>query len=235
MKKELRSRLRRKNLVLLVAVCKQTLKRFLLKYKQNKNLSPIERYRRDGYDSLITQNLGLSKESEVWDFGGYTGEWSGEIEKNYGCSITIFEPIPSFAEILRERFSQSDRIVIREYGIAGKDEKRFFHLSDDGTGVFAEGNAVGVSFRSASQLAQESPQQLALMAVNIEGGEYELIPVLEDVNLLPRIVTILIQFHKVGENWESDYETCRQLLAKTHALDWEYPFVWEKWTRKSLH
>jgi FkbM family methyltransferase len=217
-----------------IATLKRRISWKLLRLRRSSSLSPIELFRRDGYSDLITKDLGLEVGSEVWDFGGYLGDWSAIILYRYGCSIKIFEPVPAFAEKLRARFVGSDRISIRQYGVELWEGSRYFQTSGDGTGAFGDGQQVEVAFRSAFELASAAPKVVSLMAVNIEGGEYELIPALAEAALLDRINTILIQFHKVGEEWERERNRCKQILGKTHTLDWEYPFVWEKWSRKSL-
>ena len=161
------------------------------------------------------------------------GDWSELVLHRYNCSISIFEPVPAFAEKLRVRFKDSDRVVVHEFGIGRLGGKRYFQVSGDGTGAFAGGQPSQVAFRPALELVLDSPEVVSLMAVNIEGGEYELIPALDEANLLARIQVIFIQFHKVGEDWEQERKNCQKVLSKTHSLDWDYPFVWEKWSSMS--
>lgn len=212
---------------------RQPIRRVALRFRPYSTLSPIERYRRDGYDDLITKNLGLDAASVVLDFGGYVGNYTATISDRYQSQIHVFEPVPEFFTMLQARFKNQTNITLHEYGIADVDDVRTFGVSADGTGAFAEGAGASVSFRSADYLAEAVPPLIDLLAVNIEGGEYELIPALDRVGLLARTKRILVQFHRVGPDPIGDRASCRHLLEATHTCIWSYDFVWEAWVRKA--
>lgn len=212
---------------------RQSIRRTALSLRPYSTLSPIERYYRDGHDDLITQNLGLNAASVVLDFGGYVGNYTATISDRYQSQIHVFEPVPEFSTILQARFKNEANITLHEYGIAEVDDVRTFGVSADGTGAFAEGAGVSVSFRSADYLAEAMPPLIDLMAVNIEGGEYELIPALDHVGLLARTNRIFVQFHRVGPDPHRDRASCRRLLKASHTCIWSYDFVWEAWVRKT--
>jgi len=211
---------------------RQHISRAVLRLRPYSTLSPIERFRRDGYADLITKNLGLNAASVVLDFGGYVGNYTATISDRYQSQIHVFEPVPEFFTVLQARFENQNNITLHEYGVAEGDDVRTFGVSADGTGAFAEGAGVSVSFRSADYLAEAMPPLIDLMAVNIEGGEYELIPALDRVGLLARTNRIFVQFHRVGPDPIGDRASCRRLLQATHTCIWSYDFVWEAWLRK---
>ena len=212
---------------------RQAIRRLTLRLRPYSTLSPIERCRRDGYDDLITKNLGLDAASVVLDFGGYVGNYTATISDRYQSQIHVFEPVPEFFTTLQARFKAQANITLHEYGIADVDDERTFGVSADGTGAFAQGAGASVSFRSADYLAEAMPPLIDLMAVNIEGGEYELIPALDRVGLLARINRIFVQFHRVGPDPMGDRAYCRHLLKATHTCTWSYDFVWEAWVRNA--
>ena len=214
---------------------RRPVRRAALRLRPYSTLSPIERYRRDGYNDLITKNLELNAESVVLDFGGYVGNYTATISDRYQSQIHVFEPVPEFSTALHARFMNRANVTIHEYGIADVDDVRTFGVSADGTGAFAEGAGASVSFRSADYLAEAMPPLIDLMAMNIEGGEYELIPALDHVGLLARTNRIFVQFHRVGPDPIGDRASCRHLLEATHTCIWSYDFVWEAWVRKTNH
>ncbi len=70
------------------------------------------------------------------------------------------------------------------------------------------------------------------MEINIEGGEYEVLPRLIDVGMVKDIDRLQIQFHSFVDNAAARREDIQSKLAKTHEMVWCYDFVWECWTRK---
>jgi len=194
----------------------------------------MERFRRDGYNDLITESLLLTADSQVLDFGGYTGDWSARIVQRYGCRIQIFEPIDRFAGQLESRFAGDDRVTVHRFAIGSVDEPREFFLSEDGTGEFSEGVAVLVEFRPARSLHALLPARIDVVSINIEGGEYELIPALAEAGVLERCETIFVQFHRVvDEDWsDTRRQACRDLLSSTHECVWSYDYVWEAWRHR---
>jgi len=195
-------------------------------------LSPIQRFRRDGYNDLLTHDLGLTTDSVVLDFGGYVGDYAWAISNRYQCQVHIFEPVPKYANILHDRFVNRNEIHIHEYAVGDDGGLRTFRDSADGTGAFGDGERIHVSFRSAESLLDQMPQKIDLIAVNIEGGEYELLPALGRVGLLARTNQLFVQFHLVGPDPIGHREMCRRLLRETHECRWSYDFVWESWVRR---
>jgi hypothetical protein len=68
-----------------------------------------------------------------------------------------------------------------------------------------------------------------LMKINIEGGEYELLPRLIDAGLIKQIKNLQIQFHRIGKNSEKDMVLIQAELSKTHTCVYRYKFLWESW------
>ena len=72
-----------------------------------------------------------------------------------------------------------------------------------------------------------------LAKMNIEGGEYDLLPALIDSGLMTRIDRLQVQFHLFEPSLAQAREAICEGLAKTHSRAWCYPFVWEEWRRLS--
>lgn len=71
------------------------------------------------------------------------------------------------------------------------------------------------------------------MKINIEGGEFELLERMAEVDLLPKVDTFLIQFHEAVRGSHRRRRRIRKALAKTHRNTWDYYFAWERWDRQS--
>lgn len=76
-------------------------------------------------------------------------------------------------------------------------------------------------------------EQIDVMKVNIEGGEYALLSYIIEKGLMKNIVNLQVQFHLIeGRDSEKEYTTIAAWLSKTHELIWRYPFCWENWKLK---
>lgn len=205
--------------------------RCALRLRRDASLTPFERFKRDGHAELLLRRLPLQPDSVVFDIGGYHGDFTAAIIERYGSTVHVFEPIPIFAEHIRMRFAGDARVVVHECALAATDETRTMRLSEDGTGAFSDGEPVIVTCRAATSLAHIAPGTIDLASINIEGGEYELIPSLAEAGLLSRVQRVYVQFHELGPTSIAEREACRALLASTHTLVWDYDFVWEAWER----
>lgn len=210
------------------------LRRIALNLRNDSALSPIQRLYRDGYHEFLTKNLPLTEKGIAVDFGGYHGEWAADIVREYGCQVHVFEPVAEFVLSLTARFKGDSRVIIHPCAIGQEGGSRNFQLSQDGTGGFAEGSTVPVRFESAEFLSQLLPEAIDVVSINIEGGEYELIPALHAENLLERFKLIFVQFHRVDgiPDVDDERKLCQELLAENHQLQWSYDFVWEAWLRR---
>lgn len=197
-------------------------------------LSPVDQYRRDGWNTLITEGFNLDADATVLDFGGYVGNWAATILSLYGCHVHLFEPVPQFARELSRRFDGNPRVQIHTFavGISARDE--VFSVASDETGAFAQGSRQLVSFVAAEHLEKILPPAVNLAAINIEGGEYELIEALGGTGRLRNIQHLVVQFHAVPNRQvaERRRQESHIYLQRTHDLCWSYDFVWEYWRRK---
>jgi FkbM family methyltransferase len=196
-------------------------------------LSPIQRWIRDGGNRRRTLGLALRPTDVALDFGGFRGDYAEELLRRYGCTVHVFEPVPEFAKGIKKRFRDDDRaVVVHEYAVGRSDRTLKMHVAGDASGAFAPGPEVEVRVVAARSLVEQLPLRIPVAKVNIEGGEFELIPALHEAGLLDRIDRLFIQFHQVGDTSGEDRRACQRLLEKTHRCEWDYPFVWESWSRR---
>ncbi|HWQ88280.1 FkbM family methyltransferase [Brevundimonas sp.] len=177
----------------------------------------------------------LGPESVVVDLGGYRGDFAWAINSRYGSVVHAFEPMPKFAAEAQARFAGNDKVHIHCFGLGA--ENGAFALSDDGpASSFVDlGKASRhqvCEMRAVNQtLDALGIDHIDLLKVNIEGGEYDVMPALIAGGLFPRIKHLQIQFHTVGD-FEHDRDAIRIELEKTHSERWCYRFVWESWSLK---
>jgi hypothetical protein len=109
-------------------------------------------------------------------------------------------------------------------------------LSDDGDASSAlsggGGNLTGDVIAASRFMADFTPATIDLAKINIEGGEYDLLPALARAGQLGRFAMLQVQFHMFEKHQMAERDAIREELGKTHHCDWSYDFVWEQWTRK---
>ncbi|MDO6480643.1 FkbM family methyltransferase [Shimia thalassica] len=176
----------------------------------------------------------LPKAPVVLDFGGFKGEWSDIVLKQAPDAIIhIFEPHPGFAALIREKFADNPNIHVHELALGA--ESREMELSDAGDASSSVANHDRVftaQFLSVDSFIAETPlPRIDLVKINIEGGEYELLPALIASGVLARVARLQVQFHLFEPALSAARAEIRADLAKTHECVWDYPFVWEEWRR----
>lgn len=177
---------------------------------------------------------GLNADSVVLDFGGFEGTWAFDIHQRYGSKIHVFEPHPRFFDQILQRLGDNEKYILHEFAIGS--EPGHINLSDTGDASSAfidDADGVQGEIRAATEFFKGcEDRKFDLAKINIEGGEYDLLPALIDCGVVKNIKTLQVQFHLYTE---ADIATRAEIVArleKTHDPDWSYPFVWEQWTRK---
>jgi FkbM family methyltransferase len=194
----------------------------------------ISRWWSTGGDEKFRYDYELNSDSFVIDLGGYKGQWASDIYSRYNCRLLIFEPVKVFAEKIKERFRRNPKIEVYCLGLGKNRRKDVIFLDDDGSSTHKNSKKrEAIEIEDAVEFFEKKKiMNVDLMKVNIEGGEYELMPRLLESGLVKRIKNIQIQFHYIGQ--ESDVymrEICKE-LEKTHTPTYQYKYVWENWVRR---
>lgn len=187
-------------------------------------------------DKTLRLNYSLKKEDVVLDVGGFEGQWASDIFGMYLCEIHIFEPVPHFSELIRRRFLGNHRIVLHDYAVGMEDGNLQMTIAGDASSsLISAEQYVEVSVKRFSDVVRDYAwDDIALMKVNIEGGEYDLLEHLLDEGLIGRIRNLQIQFHDFVPNARSRMEMIQSRLRETHEQTYDFPFIWENWRRRGL-
>lgn len=164
----------------------------------------------------------LKPDDVVIDIGAYRGEWAAEIYRRYQCQLILIEPGPwangfEYGEVINKAAATYNGAM--EFGGA------YYYTSP------YERKTHEYPCFDINSLLEEYPE-IALVKINIEGSEYDLLERIYHGDLIKRIDNLQVQFHLVeGEESEMRYEVISELLGETHSLTWRYPFCWENWRR----
>ena len=183
-----------------------------------------------GYETLALE-YALTPDSLVVDVGGYIGDFAQSIYNRHGCAVELYEPMPKFYDICAARFAGNSKIRCHKFGLGALSGR--FGLSDDGlaSNLFSGGDGEQVDVLNAVE-ALSGLGQIALMKLNVEGSEFEILPALLDAGFADRIDAFQIQFHTVGKDYRERRSAIRATLATTHQERWCYEFFWESWQRR---
>jgi hypothetical protein len=174
----------------------------------------------------------LQPDDVVIDLGAYRGEWAEAIYQRYLCRLVVVEPSDAIIGFPHGRIVKRaalDKDGAMEFGGA------YYHTSQFAGPDF--GFTTYPCF-DINRLIREY-DEIALLKINIEGGEFLVMPRILSEGLQTRIRNFQIQFHYIedGGRWtkrecEDLYKAIYALLAQSHDLEWRYDFCWESWKRR---
>lgn len=198
------------------------------------NQETFDRWISDSGDSTKRLDYVLNEDSIVFDLGGYKGEWAENILNRYNSNIFIFEPVQSFFDIISTKFLNNTKVNSYKFGLGAKDETMEISLTTDSSSTFnTEGDRETIQLRKMSDfILSNNIENIDLMKINIEGGEYDLLEDLISSNLLTKFKNIQVQFHRFVPGCVERRNKIREELIKTHELTYDYEFIWENWKLK---
>jgi FkbM family methyltransferase len=141
--------------------------------------------------------------------------------------------VPSFAELLERRFADDANVRVHPFGLSDRDGVETIAEAGDASSTFTgTGKALTAEFRDvAGFFDEEHLEEVALMKINIEGGEFPLLERMLEANLMSRVRDLQIQFHSFVADAGRRRSAIRAALRRTHHLTYDYEFVWENWRR----
>jgi FkbM family methyltransferase len=189
------------------------------------------------FDSENTLRLkyNLNQNSIVFDIGGYHGDWSEKIIALYNPYVYIFEPVKEYFLVLKNKFVENEKIKVFNYGLSSVSEKKTISLLNDGSSIYVPDseNKEIVNLISISEFIKEHHiNNISLMKLNVEGGEYEILKELIVSKLVKIIDNFQIQFHDFVENAIEQRNLIRDILVFTHKCIYNFDFIWEGWSKE---
>jgi FkbM family methyltransferase len=194
----------------------------------------VTKWFRDRGDETLRLDYPLTSQSVIFDLGGYKGDFAYEINKKYGCFIYVFEPVRDFYEECAERFKGNHKVRVFNYGLSDQTTTAYISDEDDGSSVIknnTENCERIILKRFQDEFQRLQVDAIDLLKVNVEGAEFLIIPHLIQSGVIKKVKHLQVQFHTFYPNAESLRRNIRQELGHTHTEKWNYPFVWESWSR----
>ncbi len=192
-------------------------------------------WRRDNAAERLKSYSDLPTEPTVFDFGGYKGEWTDVVLADApDAKVHIFEPHPRFAKELEAKYADKFRISVYPFALGSRDDKMHLSDADNASSSVADGGGnIEAPIHAVSRFFDAHQfSSIELMKMNIEGGEYDLLPALIDAGVMARVEKLQVQFHLFDEGFIPKRDAIREALSATHDCAWVYPFVWEEWRKR---
>lgn len=194
----------------------------------------FRQWKRENGPSRLYDYAALQSGTVVLDFGGFRGEWTDMVlTAQPKANVHVFEPHPGFADALNARFGKDPRVHVHPFALGSDDG--VLHLSDAGdasSAVADHGKSFEAPVVSVTRFfASHDLPRIDLVKVNIEGGEYDLLPALIAAGVMSRIQRLQVQFHLFDPSLSPARDAIRADLARSHDCAWCYPFVWEEWRK----
>ena len=189
-------------------------------------------WRRDGGQARLTDYADLSAGDVVFDVGAFKGEWTDTVLRHQpDAQMHLFEPHPGFVSALRNKFEGRENVHIHDLAIGSTTGTMMLSDAGDASSSVADhGKAFEARTLSVTDFFAQTPvTSIALMKVNIEGGEYDLLPALIASGDIAKVARLQVQFHLFEPGMTALRDAIRADLEKTHDCVWCYPFVWEEW------
>lgn len=182
-------------------------------------------------DATLRLDYDLGAQSVVFDVGGYRGEWARKIAERYQCHLHVFEPVAEYCREIVESLGRNAKVVINNAGLSGKTEKQMISLDEAASSVVKiEGESREIQLLDIDAYVREHGiTRIDLIKINIEGGEFALLARMDETGLLRQCVDVQIQFHDFVPDAAPRRMALREVLARSHDLTYDYPFIWENW------
>lgn len=180
-------------------------------------------------ESMRYEYPDLTPECVVLDCGGYEGNFAKPIWQKYHCKIYSYEPIYKFAMEMRRVFPPE--IIVVPRGVGAYARKARMGVQNDSSGLFAVGITDEIVEIESLPVIVTRFEEVALLKLNVEGAEFEILEALLDGGLMPKIRNLQVQFHSHVSGAVERHGEIVKGLEKTHHCVYDEPWCWEGWKR----
>lgn len=195
------------------------------------NMRELASMYKNPWDILAVDWPHINQSSTVVEVGGYTGRWSLQILERYNPNLFIFEPQKWCCLILQDAL-RGYKAKICPYALGIKDSTMIvFQYGTDGCtlnsrqGLEINGKEVPIKEMGKS-FSEEGIGKIDLMMMNIEGYEFDLIPYMLKIGIVPD--TFIIQFHGHDKMMDT-----RKMMEKYYSVLWDYGEILSAWKANS--
>jgi len=177
----------------------------------------------------------LDGDSVVFEIGACQGHWAKRMVDLYHCTIYCFEPAMDAFEIAREKLVGHGGIRMCNFGLGRTNGQCLLGKSNQygGSVLSREPELTTIEMRDMVGFLDDNKiENIDLASLNIEGGEFDLIPYMIETGTVRVIQHLMIQWHlsMFLHSSQAQFGIWKE-LTKMHTMIWNYG-AWETWKRK---
>lgn len=181
-------------------------------------------------------NHNLTSKSVVFEIGGYTGVFAERLKNKFDSEIYIFEPVQKFFKELEAKFDTDPKVHLFNHGLSNVTKKEKISLLGDSSSTILNttGSEEEILLLDIKEFmdAHKEITIIDLVNMNIEGGEYTLLPRMIELGLMSQINVLQVQFHNYFPEAIEDREEIINQLQQTHDHYFKLPFIWDQFKLK---
>ncbi len=188
-----------------------------------------------GDETLALDWPGVDENSVVWEIGGYEGRWALQMAEKYNPQLYVFEPQEWAADKIREKLA-GYKASVHQFGLwihdgkmqindYGRDGASFVKLGEPDPHTVLTANVY-------SFFIKKRINQIDVCLMNIEGGEFVLLPYMISKGMMKHIKYFWCQWHLFVPNATEKWLQLRQMLEQTHEMIWDCGVTAQAWKRR---
>ena len=192
----------------------------------------FEKWYNDRGDETLRLDYPLDSNSIVVDAGGFEGKWASSISEKYDPNIYVLEPIKEFFEKIKVKLELNPKVTLLNYAISNRTCDATMSIDGWGSTLFdSEANLLeNVKCLGVEEFLElYNITQIDLLKLNIEGSEYDVLEKLIELNFIPNIKNIQIQYHSYFPSSIERRNAITEKLSATHERTWNYEWIMENW------
>ena len=188
-----------------------------------------------GDETLALDWPGINENSIVWEIGGYEGRWALQMAEKYNPQLYVFEPQEWAADKIREKLT-GYKARIHQFGLwTHGAEMTLTEFGRDG-GTLMQPEAKDKQLirvvDAYSFFIKEHIEQIDVCLMNIEGGEFVLLPYMIGMGMMPKIKYFWCQWHLFVPGAAEKGLRLRKMLDVTHEMIWDCGSTAQAWKRR---
>ena len=196
------------------------------------------RWIQDLGDQVLRLRYDLTPDSVVVDAGGYVGQFADDIHKRYQSTVYVLEPLENLHYGIVSRFRFNSKIVPCNFALGNKNCEMSISIDidNDSNSMYIDDTEKKETIKCVDVkdfLNEYNITHIDLFKINIEGGEFDLLERMIELDLINKVRNFQIQFHRFIPECAERRDGIQQALSKTHNLTWNYDWIWENWSLKN--
>lgn len=160
----------------------------------------------------------LRPDDVVFDVGAYRGNSTLELA---GCAAQVyaFEPAPIAYAVLQEKVEDLENVRTYPFGLGDQNVSLPLGAAHRDGGSFLSTEEPTVTAQMVDIIdfcRDEDISDIALLCVNIEGGEFSLLSHMIAAGLITMVRSLMVYWHYVVKDAGIKHHVIEQALAETH-------------------